>query len=96
MPLKVVVGAKAEGGANLTYLQVNCKFLFTSDDSIAAAVVFRLTRIAIVIVGIFITCHLPRFIPNVVEMFMKNLPEVSLFHFTCPPSQESTRNKLLF
>jgi hypothetical protein len=36
----------------------------------------RLTRIAIFIVGIFITCHLPRFIPNIGEMFMQNLPEV--------------------
>ena len=29
----------------------------------------RLTRIAIVIVGVFITCHLPRFIPNISELF---------------------------
>ena len=28
----------------------------------------RLTRIAIVIVGVFLACHLPRFIPNIVEM----------------------------
>lgn len=35
----------------------------------------RLTRIAIFIVCIFITCHLPRFIPNVVEMFTPQLPE---------------------
>jgi hypothetical protein len=46
-------------------------------EKVIATVLYRLTRIAIVIVGIFITCHLPRFIPNVVEMFMKNLPEVS-------------------
>ena len=36
----------------------------------------RLTRVAIIIVCIFITCHLPRFVPNVVEMFMSTLPEV--------------------
>ncbi len=38
----------------------------------------RLTRIAIVIVCIFITCHLPRFIPNIMEMFMPVLPWVSI------------------
>ena len=32
----------------------------------------RLTRIAIVIVGVFITCHLPRFIPNIAELFTKD------------------------
>ena len=37
----------------------------------------RLTRIAIVIVGVFIICHLPRFIPNIVEMVMA-LPRVIL------------------
>jgi len=37
----------------------------------------RLTRIAIVIVGIFITCHLPRFIPNITELFVEELPEWS-------------------
>lgn len=34
----------------------------------------RLTRIAIVIVGVFLACHLPRFIPNIVEMLF-GLPE---------------------
>ena len=53
---------------NFVQIQSNHTFIFFQ---------LRLTRIAIVIVGIFITCHLPRFIPNVVEMFMKNLPEVS-------------------
>lgn len=37
----------------------------------------RLTRIAIIIVCIFVICHLPRFIPNVVEMFLSELPEVT-------------------
>ena len=37
----------------------------------------RLTRIAIVIVGVFIICHLPRFIPNIVEIAMP-LPPVKL------------------
>ena len=35
----------------------------------------RLTRIAIVIVGVFLACHLPRFIPNIVEMLF-GLPPV--------------------
>ena len=35
----------------------------------------RLTRIAIVIVGVFIACHLPRFIPNIVEM-VTTMPQV--------------------
>ena len=39
----------------------------------------RLTRVAIIIVCIFIICHLPRFIPNVVEMFLSQLPEVLNF-----------------
>ena len=37
----------------------------------------RLTRIAIVIVGVFLACHLPRFIPNIVEMLF-GLPEVTI------------------
>lgn len=39
----------------------------------------RLTRIAIIIVCVFICCHLPRFVPNVVEMFMPQLSEVRFF-----------------
>ena len=35
----------------------------------------RLTRIAIAIVGVFIACHLPRFIPNIVEM-VTSMPQV--------------------
>ena len=37
----------------------------------------RLTRIAIAIVCVFICCHLPRFIPNLVELFTE-LPKVFL------------------
>ena len=38
----------------------------------------RLTRIAIVIVAVFITCNLPRFIPNIAELFTTDGgPEVS-------------------
>ena len=43
----------------------------------------RLTRIAIAIVGVFIACHLPRFIPNIVEM-VTSMPQVkkeSVFYF---------------
>ena len=38
----------------------------------------RLTRIAIVIVGVFIACHLPRFVPNISEMLVESLPDVNL------------------
>ena len=38
----------------------------------------KLTRVSIVIVGVFIVCHLPRFIPNIVEMFI-DLPQVRLY-----------------
>ena len=37
---------------------------------------FRLTRISITIVGVFICCHLPRFIPNIIEMLVTKPPEV--------------------
>ena len=37
----------------------------------------RLTRIAIAIVGVFIACHLPRFIPNIVEM-VTSMPQVKI------------------
>jgi hypothetical protein len=40
----------------------------------------RLTKIAITIVCVFVTCHVPRFVPNVIEIFTEkeeNLPAVS-------------------
>ena len=41
----------------------------------------RLTRIAIAIVGVFIACHLPRFIPNIVEM-VTSMPQVrTMIHY---------------
>ena len=40
----------------------------------------RLTRIAIAIVGVFIACHLPRFIPNIVEM-VTSMPQVKKVSF---------------
>ena len=44
----------------------------------------RLTRIAIAIVGVFIACHLPRFIPNIVEMVtsMPQVKKMSIFYFS--------------
>ena len=39
----------------------------------------RLTKIAITIVCVFVTCHMPRFVPNVIEIFTEreeNLPSV--------------------
>jgi hypothetical protein len=35
-------------------------------------------RISITIVSVFVTCHFPRFIPNVIEMAVDEPPEVSL------------------
>ena len=41
----------------------------------------RLTKIAITIVCVFVSCQLPRFLPNIVEIFTekdKDLPQVFL------------------
>jgi hypothetical protein len=41
----------------------------------------RFTRIAIAIVVVFVICHVPRFIPNIAELLMINLPEVTFESF---------------
>ncbi len=46
-------------------------------NEIAEARGVRLTRTAIVIVCVFLVCHVPRFIPNVIELFTK-LPKVNI------------------
>ena len=41
----------------------------------------RLTKIAITIVCVFVICHVPRFLPNIVEIFTEkdaDLPQVYL------------------
>ena len=43
--------------------------------SVPDARAVRITRSATVIVCVFLVCHVPRFIPNVVELFIA-LPEV--------------------
>ena len=43
----------------------------------------RLTKIAVTIVCVFVCCHMPRFVPNVIEIFTEreeNLPSVSIEH----------------
>ena len=42
----------------------------------------RLTRISIVIVFVFIVCHVPRSIPNFAEFFLGELPRVSDFNLS--------------
>ena len=47
----------------------------------------RLTKIAITIVCVFVTCHVPRFVPNVIEIFTEkneDLPSVSLLFTSFP------------
>ena len=48
--------------------------------SVPDARAVRITRSATVIVCVFLVCHVPRFIPNVVELFI-TLPEVCILSF---------------
>ena len=45
----------------------------------------RLTRISMSIVVVFVCCHLPRFIPNLIEMVLDKPPEVSYYTYLSGP-----------
>ena len=47
---------------------------------------YRLTRISLTIVIVFVCCHLPRFIPNIIEMVAQKPPKVSYNPFLNWPS----------
>ena len=51
--------------------------------SVPDARAVRITRSATVIVCVFLVCHVPRFIPNVVELFIA-LPEVCTLSLSPP------------